>query len=979
MSEPAPPRPSAARTAPRTGPLILLLAAGAVGSFVWLALGAIAPLNDGATYVWVTPPLRDLAVAAGLALAGLAALQGLLARVVLPARRLSFRNLQDAWCHWPLLLLYGALAGPAALMHPAQRWSAPVSYLTVDLRFWLLPLVLLLWLHTVDHQAAGALRRALARAAARIPAPARRFWLEALLCGICVTFAIVTTPRLRFNGGVHGDEPKYLRYCENLYQGRGFEVGEIQNVADLPTDYPPQFGRDLRLAAQVIPVEVGNLAHDATDVLRGDWNRPFNRAHYLQAWFVEGKNGGLYQVHTPGLPFLLLPAYTLDRYVLNWSSDYHPQFPTNPWATDSMLLLVYAVWGVVIFRFLRRQTGHEGIAWLLALAVLLCLPVAAFPFQIYPETTAGLVILLVVGYLVFDRSASVPLAFGYGLLAGYLPWLHIRFGAVSAVPLIWMVVAERKRPKLAVAFAGGYTLVVGLFCFYVYHITGSVMPSALYFTQGAVGAFNPAAVIPGATGFVFDGKWGLLPHAPIYLLALAGLPLLIGRRPALAGLGILIVLMLAIPSAGHGYTAAGGTPLRDLVAIMPLLATALAEVFVEYRHSRLFQAIFALLLVVSVQTAAVYNLHHDKAVGPLVDRSISGWHLNLLFPELHQGVTRPLLLAAWFAAAILLVLLPLWRRLVARWQASGGSPSPLLRATWPVLFGLTLVAVVWAARGKPARNPDYLMKGQQARLRVVRLLATHPADRGRTSDGSRITARTFDDAEQAHVQFAQTSPQAVPGRASTFEVKVTSHDDLPAWGHLWIEYGDGAFVPYGVVSGSLQVEHVYAAPGDYVAATDLTLPDGRWLHQPIDVHVRAAAGADTRLDPSLVHIDGLPPPAAAAPATASIDRVMLGPAGVSVRVAGNDAWQGGGATLWVLATRGSTWRVATSAPLPAGTGSPVAVPDIPAGTAVGFMVTRSAAGTGGSTMQRTDLPVAVWPSSDARLGAPVTILGPAGR
>ncbi len=342
-----------------------------------------------------------------------------------------------------------------------------------------------------------------------------------------------------------------------------------------------------------------------------------------------------------------------------------------------------------------------------------------------------------------------------------------------------------------------------------------------------------------------------------------------------------------------------------------------------------------------MQTAAVYDLYHFKDMGPLVDRSISGWHLNLLFPELHDGVARPALLGAWIAIVALLLLLPGWRAIRRRLPGGSALAAPAA-AAWPVLLSLSLVTVVWAAHGKPDRSAEYLMTQGRARVTALRLLADHPHDRGRSSSGSRVNAVQLAGADAGHVQFAVTSASPVaPGVPATFEVRVTNGNGEAAWGHLWIDYGDGPLAPMGLVVGTLETTHTYAIPGTYVAAAHLTLPDGRWVHQPIDVAVREPGDATLHVDPG--EVDGLPGTVQAAPAKTTIQQVLVGPDGLLVRHGATDGWpdDGSGETLWILTAKNGRWQVAGSEAMKAGTDGRLAAPHIAPGSPVGFLLTRS--------------------------------------
>jgi hypothetical protein len=76
-------------------------------------------------------------------------------------------------------------------------------------------------------------------------------------------------------------------------------------------------------------------------------------------------------------------------------------------------------------------------------------------------------------------------------------------------------------------------------------------------------------------GLFLDGAYGLLPYAPVFLLALAGLPLLFGRGRrdrwalALAGLGVLL------PVLGWRNWWGFSPPARFTIPLVPVLALAL--------------------------------------------------------------------------------------------------------------------------------------------------------------------------------------------------------------------------------------------------------------------------------------------------------------------------------------------------------------------------------------------------------------------
>jgi hypothetical protein len=140
----------------------------------------------------------------------------------------------------------------------------------------------------------------------------------------------------------------------------------------------------------------------------------------------------------------------------------------------------------------------------------------------------------------------------------------------------------------------------------------------------------------GLRGFVFDRGYGLVSYSPWYFLALAGLVPFARRQPMLAACAAFMLVVLAVPSAAHSWHAAGGSPLRHLVALVPLLLLPLCEAAQRYGRRPIFWVVFVALAVLSIQNAVAYNRLHYKTVGAMLDESVSGWKINLLFPDIKE-------------------------------------------------------------------------------------------------------------------------------------------------------------------------------------------------------------------------------------------------------------------------------------------------------------------------------------------------------
>src|SRR5262249_10140300 len=133
-------------------------------------------------------------------------------------------------------------------------------------------------------------------------------WLpEAAIAAIAIAWSVFGTPILRSDGATSGDEPKYVRYCETLYQGHGFEISQVKPLAELPPDFRSRLWRNVVQVVRMVPDEVGGLASDAATYFHNP-SHQFNVARHHDGGFLDGKDGGTYQVHNPGVSLLMLPA-----------------------------------------------------------------------------------------------------------------------------------------------------------------------------------------------------------------------------------------------------------------------------------------------------------------------------------------------------------------------------------------------------------------------------------------------------------------------------------------------------------------------------------------------------------------------------------------------------------------------------------------------------------------------------------------------
>ncbi len=782
---------------------VLIAAALAVGVWTWFVSSTFLPLASQGRpleYVFIGAPWWVAVAGTGTAALVLVSL----------GRRLGQSHFAK-----PLLLLSFAPLALVALVPGAAPRVSVLLYLLVDLRpWWTTAIVVASFLGTVLY---GLQVRSTTAA-------------SAMLFVVLAAWAIATTPQLRFDEALHGDEPKYLRFCENWYQGNGLEVGNVRTMGELGTTFSPPLWRNVVLLGRAFREDTTNAIADARLFFSRGFGVRYNRAEYAQAWIVRGRNGGYYQVHTPGLSALLFPAYFVDRHFIATGAGHQGVFPDRLPATNLAVLLLWAGWGVALFALLRVVTGNVPLSWGLAALGMMTMPVAAFGFQIYPEATAGIVVCSVLAWTLgrAPRDQRLTAAIAAGVATGFLPWLHVRFLVVSLVLVFWAAIRTPRRTALVVSYA----VAVAAFCAYAYHITGSLRPDAMYAVEGAESAWIPAEARQSVVSLPFDRIWGFFPHAVVYLLAIPGWVLLARASRALAIGVALLVVTLAVPVAGHGFSAAGATPVRQLAAVIPLLLIPLWATVRAWGHSSLVQVVVAFLVVLSLDTAVSYNLHHYKEVGRHIDAGFSGWAPNLLFPWTHGDFWSGhrgtfVLFGCWVAVSVALALAPLMK-MTAR--------VTLKRSVVAVTMTFLLLATGATALGGEWTRTDYFVPPQQAHDDLVRAAVSQ--DRCRVCVSS--TRGPVGRSNIVEVTDQQLAVD-VPGDATTnSDVQMILRawtDRGIGWGTVAVDFGDGT-TTRTPIAGRTEVHHRYTRPGTYRLTIRFEPGQGTPKHQSLDLTLR---------------------------------------------------------------------------------------------------------------------------------------------
>src|SRR5438477_11454446 len=279
----------------------------------------------------------------------------------------------------------------------------------------------------------------------------------------------------------------------------------------------------------------------------------------------------IYSLRDMGLPVLAVIPYAL--------------------AGRTGVLLLICLFGALLagqlYLPLRDLAFDRRVALLAVAATVFVHPFLTYTTQIYPDLIAAVMFVTVVRLIRHGTTTAVRNLALASAFVGTLPWLTTRgwfvaigLGLVIAYSALW---PRRDLVRRLLAASLPFTALVLLLCYLNWRLFGWFIPGAGYFLirdQQEILNYAPQSGIPG---LLFDRAFGLVPRAPIYLLAFVGIGALWRRRriygPALAALVLgwgFYFLYIADIVTWH---ADGGPPSRYLLAGLPFLVVAVAGGF----------------------------------------------------------------------------------------------------------------------------------------------------------------------------------------------------------------------------------------------------------------------------------------------------------------------------------------------------------------------------------------------------------------
>jgi hypothetical protein len=387
-----------------------------------------------------------------------------------------------------------------------------------------------------------------------------------------------------------------------------------------------------------------SLVHDADINVRNNYENSDYTSFYpgpLNSHWRPGKKGNThhYSRHTPALPILLAPFY--------WAAEKiaGPQREAFIFLARFPMSLMAALLGFYVFLTALRVTGKKKTSLLVWSVFSFSPPMLFYSHLIYPEIPAALFLILIHYFVISSRKTTPLSLFLAGSGIATLPWLGIKYTALTAVVFFILLIKWWKtKPREGIPFVSfAIPLVLsGLLYFsFLWTLYGSLSPFALYkgttsyvdYDMATFFHFRFIEFFRCSIGYLFDQRAGLFPYAPVYILFLAGLYLAYKNRKKAVWTAVLIFASYwAFCSLGYywgGYCPPGRTLLPVLWVAGLLLAEPLSEKG-EWK-TRIRRGLIAITVFVSYLCLKnPWLLYHDQLGNPYTRQGLQSHLLSSL-------------------------------------------------------------------------------------------------------------------------------------------------------------------------------------------------------------------------------------------------------------------------------------------------------------------------------------------------------------
>ena len=344
---------------------------------------------------------------------------------------------------------------------------------------------------------------------------------------------------------------------------------------------------------------------------RGDYYEYFGlelAPHYL----TRGADEEIYSIHPVGMPVLMAPVYAAGGYG----------------GVVFVFVLMAAVAAALMWRTTLRVTNDVGAATFGWAAVAATSPFLFNSFAIYPEIPAAVAVAIAFHLIAVSSSRGWWRWAAVGMACALLPWFSTKYAPMSAA-LILIALARMyyapgaagptqtdlaarghaaNRTELAgpLALLLPYAVSLAAWFYFFYAIWGVPLPQAPY---GALVQTELKFLIFGAPGLLVDQEYGLLPYAPVYVLAATGLFVMLRRDAASRRQAIEIILifgaLMGTVGAFRIWWGGSASPGRPITSGLLLLAIPMAFAFRAAAAGTAQRAAQHLLLWTSIGIAGV--------------------------------------------------------------------------------------------------------------------------------------------------------------------------------------------------------------------------------------------------------------------------------------------------------------------------------------------------------------------------------------
>jgi hypothetical protein len=306
-----------------------------------------------------------------------------------------------------------------------------------------------------------------------------------------------------------------------------------------------------------------------------------------------GRGGALRPVHDIGLPILSVPFVRVAAPLASFVAARAPESlmraarlaPTTLYrhvVSLGMISLAAVLAGLLYdaMRALGGPSARARGAFAATLLVMASPPLVAYSTLFFTELTSAVLAFYAFTRLTFRPASTIPAWIATAAAIGLLLLVHVRnVGLVLGLTLVAVrVLRQRGTRRDAMAFGaalGGMLALRTLINLYLWDAWMTTPHAA----AGEWGGWGAALRLSGLrlVALLIDQEYGLLIYAPIYVLAIVGLPLLEKRAPPVAGAflivaGCYLAFVLFPLTNAHGWSGQWCPAGRFLTPIVPLLA-----------------------------------------------------------------------------------------------------------------------------------------------------------------------------------------------------------------------------------------------------------------------------------------------------------------------------------------------------------------------------------------------------------------------